>query len=280
MILPAFADAELIEIAKELPAGPRLVVELGQAIRDPQVDASAVTALLRQDSALVARLLRMANSPFYARSEPAGSIEEALACIGFREVHRLVGAVAATQLAEQRLRFYGMDGARLRANALCTGLIMEELAELAGEDPRSCYTVGLLRSVGKMALELLARADSSAVPFAESGETELDTWEHRMWGMTNCEVAQRILEYWRLPHETVIAIRHHYRPEQKHNPVIHLLSLATGSAEHRCLGLPGEEGFWKFSAENFAKAGVDQRAFQQATERAQRTFQRLLGALG
>ena len=28
---------------------------------------------------------------------------------------------------------------------------MEELAEETGEDPRGCYTVGLLRSIGKMA---------------------------------------------------------------------------------------------------------------------------------
>ncbi len=279
MVSAQISDADFVRVAQDLPAAPRLLVELGQAIRNPAIDAREVTALLRQDAALVARLIRMANSAAYARAEPAGSIEEAVACIGFREVHRLVGAVAATQLTDQRLALYGVAGGKLRENALFVAVIMEELAELAGEDPRGCYTVGLLRSIGKMALERLVAAESAPPPFAESGETELDAWEQKWWGVTNCQAGERILTHWRLPHETVIAIRDHYHPEHRHNPVIHLLNLAAGSAEHRCYGLPGEEGFWKFTPDNFAKAGIDARKFQTAGERAQRTFQRLHAAV-
>jgi len=267
-------------VAEELPAAPRLLVELGQVIRNPNVDSAEVTALLRQDTALVARLIRIANSAVYARAEPAGSIEEALACIGFREVHRLVGVVAAAHLAEQRLDLYGIAGARLRENALFVAVIMEELAGIAGEDPRSSYTVGLLRSLGKMALCRLAGENPAAPAFAGSGETDLEAWEQKTFGVSNCEVAGRILQHWRLPHETVEAIRHHYRPARRQNPVIHLLNLAAGSAEHRCYGLPGEEAFWKFLPENFEKAGVDPRKFQAITERAQRTYQRLHSAVG
>ncbi len=280
MISTVIGDAELISVAQELPAGPRLLVELGQLIRDPRVDAAEVIALLRQDTSLVARIIRMANSAAYARAEPAGSIEEAVAGIGFREVHRLVGAVAATQLSEQRLTLYGVDGARVRANALFVAVTMEELAEESGEDARSCYTVGLLRSIGKMALEQLGKNDPSVRPFAESGETELDVWETKTWGMSNCEAAEKILVHWRLPHETVIAIRHHYHPAKKHNPVIQLLALAAASADDRCYGLPGEERLLRLTSENFVKAGLDERTFRKASERAQRTFLRLHAASG
>ncbi len=273
MVSSAFSNEELIMVAQDLPAAPRLLVGLGQAIRNPHVSSDEITALLRQDPALVARLIRMANSAVYGRAEPAGSIEEALACIGFSEVHRLVGVVAATQLTDLPLKRYGIDGVRLRENALFGAVIMEELAELAGEEPRSCYTVGLLRSIGKMALDRLA--DPAVTPFAASGETDLDLWEQKTWGITNNQVAEQILQHWRLPHETIDAISHHYHPERRHNPIIHLLNLAAGSTEHRCCGLPGEENFWKFTPENFAKAGIDSRRFQETTERAQRVFQRL-----
>jgi len=280
MVASVFSDTELIQIAQELPAAPRLLVELGQLIRNARTDSREVVALLRQDPSLVARILRMANSAAYARAEPAGSLEEAVAGIGFREVHRLVGAVAALQLADQKLPLYGMDGARLRENALFVAVNMEEIAEECGEEPRSCYTVGLLRSIGKMALELLGKRDPALQPFATSGETDLDVWEKKTWGVTNCEVAEKILVHWRLPHETVIAIKHHYHPAGKHNPVIHLLTLAAGSAEDRCYGLPGEEKILKITPENFAKAGLDERTFFKACERAQRTFQRLHTASG
>ena len=268
-------EAELIQVATELPAAPRLTVELGQAIRNPRVDSREITVLLRQDPALVARLIRIANSAVYARAEPAGSLEEALACIGFQEMHRLVGAVAATQLADQHLRHYGIEGEALRANSLFVAVIMEELANATGEEPRGAYTVGLLRSIGKMALQKVGRGAAVIPPFATSGETEFDVWEKKHWGLDNCQAAELILKHWRLPHETVIAVQHHYRPAGRHNPIIHLLSLAAGAAEDRFYGLKGEAGYWKPTAENFAKAGIDARGFQTACERAQRIFQRL-----
>lgn len=279
--MTSFSDAELLRVAEDLPAAPRLLVELGQMIRHPRVDASDVIKLLRRDAALVSRLIRMANSSVYGRAEPVGSIEEALSCIGFKEVHRLVGVVAATQLAHRPLALYGCGGERVRLNALFVAVIMEELAGLAGEDPASCYTVGLLRSIGKMALNQIA-AQSPVPPtaFAASGVVELTLWEQQTWGVNNCEVAERILRHWRLPDDTVIAVRHHYHPDRRHNPIIHLLNLAAGAAEHRCHGLPGEEHYWKFQPDNFAKAGVDARKFQAANERAQRVFQRLGAVVG
>ncbi|PAW68817.1 MAG: hypothetical protein B9S34_01220 [Opitutia bacterium Tous-C1TDCM] len=280
MLATSLSDAELFAVAKELPSAPRLLVELGQAIRNPRVESKDIVHLLRQDPALVARLIRMANSAAYGRAEPAGSIEDAVMSVGFQEVHRLVGAVAATQISDQKLGLYGIGGPLLRENALFVAVLMEELAAHADEDPRSCYTVGLLRSIGKMALDLIGRRDPALPPFAGSGFSTLDAWEQKYWGVTNCEIAERILLHWRLPSDTVISIRHHYFPEKRHNPIIHLLSLAAGSAEHRCFGLPGEEAYWKFTPENFAKAGVDARGFQTVTERAQRTFQRLKTALG
>ena len=279
MVASTFSETEFRLVAQELPAAPRLLVEIGQLFRKPSVDVADITALLRQDTALVARLIRMANSAVYGRAEPAGSIEEALACIGFREVHRLIGVVAAAHLSDLPLKLYGIDCERLHQNSLFVAVIMEELAEEAGEDPGSCYTVDLLRSIGKMALDRLAE-ENPAQTFAASGETELDVWEQKNWGITNCEVAEKILLHWRLPQDTVVSIRHHYRPDHRHNPIIHLLNLAAGSAHDRLFGLPGEENFWKPTPENFAKAGLSERNFQRASERAQRTFQRLCATTG
>ncbi|WP_415909370.1 HDOD domain-containing protein [Oleiharenicola sp. Vm1] len=62
----------LHDLAQQLPAGPRLLAELGRLVRAPETDAREVVALLRRDASLVSRLLRMANSAAYARAEPIG----------------------------------------------------------------------------------------------------------------------------------------------------------------------------------------------------------------
>ena len=279
MVTYSLSEVELPRIAEKLPSAPRLLVKLGQLIANPNVQAEEVVAVLRQDPQLVSQILRMANSAAYAPAEPVGSLDRALAFIGFAEVHRLVGVVAAGQLADQRMRLYPLNGAHLRKNALFVAVLMEELAKFAGERPRNCYTVGLLRTIGMMALERLAPPDSGIPPFLESGDTELDAWEQRHWGTINVEAAEKILLHWRLPHETVTAIRHHYRPAGRHNPITHLLKLAAGAAADRFNSIPGEESYWVITPENFTKAGIEPLDFTLACEKAQRKFEQLSGTV-
>ena len=272
------SPGDIARVAELLPVAPRLMVELGQALHDPHVESTEVIALLRQDPTLVAQIIRMANSAAYAPAEPVGSLERALASVGFVEAHRMAGAVAARQLAGWNFRLYPVNGNRLQQNALYVAVIMEELARETRESTRSCYTVGLLRTIGMMVLERLAGPGAAIPPFASSGETVLDAWEQKHWGTTNVEVAEKILLRWRLPAETVSAIRHHYHPTNRHNPILHLLTLAASSAADRFFGIPGEESYWTPQAENFIKAGLTQQKYLRACERAQRTFDRLTSA--
>jgi len=272
----SLSDAEIIQVAEKLPTAPRLLVEFGRLMHDPRVESDEVVALLRQDPPLVAQIIRMANSVTYAPPEPVGSLERAVALVGFAEAHRLVGVVAATQLAEQKMSLYPIDAAKLRVNALFVAVLMEELAKWTRERPRTCYTVGLLRTIGMMALERATPSPGTPVaPFLESGETALDAWEQKNWGVTNVEVAEKILLHWRLPRETALAIRHHYRPGERHNPVIHLLVLAAGAAADLEHGIPGEESYWRLTTDTFDRAGLAPACFPSICQRAQRKFEQL-----
>jgi HD-like signal output (HDOD) protein len=278
---PLSSDADILQAAEQLPTAPRLLVEFGRLMHQPQVESDEVVALLRQDPPLVAQIIRMANSVAYAPPEPIGSLERAIAFIGFAETHRLVGAVAATQLADQKIALYPIDAAKLRLNALLVAVLMEELAKWTRERPRSCYTVGLLRTIGMMALERLTPSPAgTACSFQASGETALDAWEQKNWGVTNVEVAEKILLHWRLPHETALAIRYHYQPENRHNPIIHLLMIASRAAVDLKHGIPGEESYWRLTTETFSRAGLAPACFPTICQKAQRKFEQLKIAVG
>lgn len=278
MITARITDVEIQQAAQKLPTAPRLLIELGTLLADPRVESDDVVTLLRQDPALVAQLIRMANSAAYAPVEPVGSLERAIIAVGFSEVHRLVGAVANSQLSDQTMRLYPIDGAKLRQNSLFVAVLMEELAKWAGESPGRCYTVGLLRTIGIMGLSRLELPDSGIPIFSESGETALDVWEEKHWGVSNVEVAEKILLHWRFPHETVKAIRWHYHPGNRHNPIIHLLKLAASASADRFSCIPGEEGYWDIEPDNFTKAGLTHLEFQMACKKAHLKFERLRAA--
>lgn len=268
----------LLHLAQQLPAAPRLLAELGRRIRDPQASAESVVELLRRDPTLVSRLLVMANSAAYARTEPIGSVENAVVAIGFREVHRLVGVVAAAQMTDEGLPLHGISGARMRENALFTATVMEELGGRRHLDGHTCYTVGLLRSIGKFVLERAARhAEMQVLPFSASGEQDVAQWERKIWGIDSWQVTARILQHWELPSEIVVAIEFHEHPAGRPEPAVHLLNLAAAMAAQNGYGLPGEHP--RMDAETLAAAGLTEDQCHYALERAEETFRRLRGSL-
>lgn len=274
----AFSEVLFLDLAQQLPAAPRLLAELGRLVRASETDAADIVSLLRRDAALVSRILRIANSAAYARVAPIGGIEEAILAVGFGEVHRLVGALAAVQLSDQPLMRHGVNSVCYRANSLFTATLMEELGSRAGLDAHACYTIGLLRSMGKLVLERAADRENVVVPeFAASGEASVAAWQRRHWGIDGWDLTARVLHHWQLPAEIVAAIEHHESPAARPEPVVHLLQLAAAVAARDGYGLPGEQPRW--DAETIAAANLTEKQFNFAVERAEETFKRLRASI-
>ncbi len=280
-----------MHVVKTMPSGPQVLSRLRQISLDPNIDLDDVTALLKCDVALTARIIRVANSPVYCSGEAYSSIEQALARVGFGEIYRIAGFAALVQMTSQNLRLYGITGAELRENSLMTALLMEILGGLAGVDPSEAYSAGLLRSTGKLALEgliysagLLRMNGKSAIG-GQSGEAGgatynpktdglLGLWECETVGMSNCEASAFILHEWRFPVGIVSAIGYHYSPEQASTDpkMASLLNLAAGVAERLGFGLPGERDYWGLEAEKLASAGVGEEDLNSASDKALERF--------
>ncbi len=275
-----FSFEPLLRVAQAFPATPRIMAELGQLLRDPGANLKDVSVLLKSDSALAARLLRVANSAAVAPAAHVASIEDAAALIGFQEIHRLVGAVAVDQFSLANFPLYGIPGPRLRENALIVALLMEELAGRTPQDPSAAYTTGLFRSIGKLALEKLAAASGTATPFPADPNADLVTWEKHTFGITANDATAAILQQWRFPPDIVRAIARQFSPAGSELPLAHLLNLAASLADKSGHGLPGEQRYWLATEEGCRQSGVDPRHCQRAQDRALASFERLNRAVG
>ncbi|PTX90867.1 HDOD domain-containing protein [Opitutus sp. ER46] len=280
MIAPTVSREALLHVVKNLPAAPRILAQLGTLLLDPNSDLTDVVDLLRHDSALTARVIRVSNSAAYGAGSRAGSIEEALMRVGFNEVYRLIGLAAVAQVAEDSLRNYGVSGTRLRENSLFCAFIMEILAPAIDLDARAAYTAGLLRSTGKIAVDRLAPGPLHIRNYAASGQGRpLDTWEMETVGIDNCAAAAMVLGEWRFPQPTIDAIREHYRPHPTATPMAALLNIACGAAEKAGYPLPGEITYWDVTPAKLELAHVDSDMIERAIERAGYQFERAREAI-
>lgn len=257
----------LLDVVKTLPAAPRVFAQVGKLLLNPNSDSQEVIRLLRRDSALTARLIKISNSVVYQPEQPTSTVEEAVLRIGYNAIYRMAGLAAAAELTSQDLPTYGITGAELRENALLCALIAEELAPHAGCDAQHAYTAALLRSVGRVALDRVARY-SAMGELSEPRQKRIVEWETAELGLSNTDAAAFILNSWRFPPHTVSAIRDHYLISPSDSRLAYVLNLAAGAADRCHHSLPGETAYWSPIETRCEIAGVSEEQIDAATREA------------
>lgn len=271
---------QLLKVAQSMPAAPRILAQVSNLLNEMNSSVDDITELLRRDSAMTARVLRASNSIAYAGEQAVASLEEAVQRIGFGETYRIVGFAAAAQVAQRHLHFYGVTSAQFRENALLTGLLMERLADRLGQEGRSAYTAGLLRSVGKAAIDQICVARGDHESYEVDGRTPLLRWESDRCGVDNVQAAKFILETWRFPASTIKAISEHCSPGPTSPALAKLLNVAAAAADRCGHGWPGEWSYWTQAMEHAEALMLTEADIHEATRDALQAFGPVRAAVG
>jgi HD-like signal output (HDOD) protein len=272
----------ILVAAQRLPSAPRAFGALETILRDPDVAIDAVVDVVRVDTSLAARVIRVANSAVFRRGSPATNLDEAIGRIGLREIHRLVGAAVAEQLFAVGLPLYGITGDELWINAVASALAAEQLAMFSGYDPRQAYTVGILRSTGRMLLQRMAPDAALAPGSGVKGNGKLTrAWEVETFGTNADEVGARLLKLWEFPAATTEALRYAHQPETDPaaRPGAALLHLAAWVTDTLGKGLKVESEQWSLRPAVLALAGLDEDRVQGAVPDTREALNRTIAAL-
>jgi HD-like signal output (HDOD) protein len=149
--------------------------------------------------------------------------------------------------------------------------VAEILADMTQLDSRAAYTAGLLRSVGKVALDKLTQNGFYEGHYKGKESGRLGDWETNFIGLSNCEAAAMILAEWRFPIKTIEGIRDHYTPTPA-SPLAQILNLAAAAAETGGHGFPGETDYWTTFASAESSLALTQDDVADALRRALEMF--------
>lgn len=272
----AITREKILEIARSLPPAPRVFSELDRLLRDANSGLDKIAELIKRDSALAAHIIRMSNSVSLGGEQRTGSVEEAVARVGFQEVFRLVGEVTTARLAERSLEHYGIDAQQLREHMLHTAFACEHLALACGLDPRSAYTAGLMRPLGLLVLDRVADRYAQVESYHPARDPDYLAWEGRLFGVASCEVAAMVLAEWAFPTEIVEAVRNQYllRSADLAEKFACILNLAGGLVADHGEGLLGESRHWGASPWKLDSVGLTEATYHQAGADAREAFAR------
>lgn len=134
----------------QLPSIPEVTL---RALEACQQDESyrTISEIVSIDTALVARILALVNSPLYRPEAPIKSVEQALLRLGIRRFHTLLLTAALRQLL---FELGGDEWQQLRdfwRHSLTTALTARALATLTRyQEPDEAFMLGMLHNIGEL----------------------------------------------------------------------------------------------------------------------------------
>ncbi len=189
------------------------LLRIDSEIRRGNATATRLARLIDSSPELAARVLRMANSGFYAPQQSVSTLPRAIAVLGDVVLRQLVLASIAmarrsrTQTVEQAVVAARFSGDAVRAAVVC-----RELARLTGRDQDAAFAAGLLHDLGRLYLLDQARDEYARLALAQQMDPFLDD-ERRVCGATHEDVGAVLATDWSLPEPVGGTLSRHHAPE-------------------------------------------------------------------
>jgi len=205
--------ARIVRTTGDLPTMPQVANLVIEKLADPSASPREINQLLSKDQALAARVLRIANSPFFGHARRVTRLTDAIVLMGFNSVRSLV----LTSVFNDLFKSYGLTEKLLWEHSLVCGSISQKLARTL-HFPRSeeAFLVGLLHDIGKVILNLRYPEKMSSIvqEVYNSQEHTFAELEQEVFGFSHAEVGRAVAGKWNFAREIEEAIGNHHYPER------------------------------------------------------------------
>jgi HD-like signal output (HDOD) protein len=187
----------------DLPVLPQVAGKVMALANDPSADAARLSALIHQDQALAAHVLRIANSPAYMPRTPIASLQHAVAMLGVNQLSEIAVTISLKS-GTVKIPGHEADVRQLWRHALASGAYAKEIARMRRYNVESAYLCGLLHAVGKpvvlktvttIAVEMHIPLEPSAIiAFIDGYHSRIGSLIATEWALPP-QVAQAITYY-------------------------------------------------------------------------------------
>ena len=205
---------QLFKAVKDLPPMPKVLLKIQKLLVDPNSDTEEIAGYIETDQALAAKVLKMANSPFYGMTGKVSTIQHAAIILGFQTLGELTTMAGFSAIMGKKLPGYDYDSDQLWKHSLAVAQASKMIAEKINPDlANDALTAGLIHDLGKLILDPYVLDAREA--FDELIEDENETFriaEKHILGFDHAEIASEICSHWKFPESLTLAIKYHHNP--------------------------------------------------------------------
>lgn len=231
---------QIISNTSSLPVMPEVMIKAQKMVMYSGTSPAQLAKVIEADPAMVAGILKVANSAYYGFRGKVSTIQHASALLGTRRLAELITAMSAGGLMGKAMQGYGLEAGDMWRHSIAVAYAAGEIAVSVGSDAfESAYMAGLLHDVGKIILDPYVRERKvlfdhylAAYPKKTTRDAERD-----ILGFDHAVIAAILCENWSLPRPISFGIRHHHQPSSAgDHQLSHIVHLADYIAIQASLG--------------------------------------------
>lgn len=244
----------------EAPLLPSVAVELMRLTATTEFQLRDVVGVIERDQFITAKVLKTANSAFFAGTREVTSLREAVQRLGVVNVRDIVLAISfrSAILRDQR---YKDVMTHLWEHALMCANVTRQIAKLKRLPMDEAFLAGLLHDIGKPTLVISLMNIEKVLRERAGIQFEPGDYFHTVFDEFHEQVGALVASSWRLPSVCRRAIEYHHRPSEdaEHNPLVaavHVADRLCYALDEESQGLTSPAEFFEEIVKVAAAAGL------------------------
>lgn len=196
----------------DFPSPSKVATEIITLARDPDIEMSKVANAISRDPAMAAKILRIANSAFYAQRRPSQNLRQALVIIGLNAALTL--ALSFSLVSSVRaLKAAGIDYPRFWRRTLLAAMAARAFAESSkAPHAEDVFLAALLQDIGVLAIDRASRDFYSKLP-QPATHADWIAYELQHLGKDHAVYTAMLLKSWNLPERIWEAVEASHAPQ-------------------------------------------------------------------
>lgn len=214
MIESSISSDYIVSHLLDIIAFPEVSLKINNMVEEDRYSTRQFASVIEQDSILTAKLLHIANSPFYGNPNNINTISQAIMVVGIEALRDLAWATSSIH-SFSRLATHLIDMDTFWRHSLFCGILARVLAEHC-EKPlqkESLFVSGLLHDVGHLAMHhMIPEKMKMVLDLMDKEDLFSYHTENSVLGYNYCEIGAKLFDDWGLPKSLVNCVRYHHEP--------------------------------------------------------------------
>jgi HD-like signal output (HDOD) protein len=236
-----------IDKGLEIPSIPLVLIKIIQTLDADTSSAKALETLISHDPALVARILRLANSAFYSFRATVKTISHAVSLLGMNLVTSLAIGINVFDTFTKGLKSESALISKLWTHSCGVGVLTKEFWAFNrqnSKDGEFAFLCGLLHDLGKVVL--FKTYPNHYGSFYAIAKTEADppisAYEVENYGMDHAAIGELLAKQWGFPPELSSIIGKHHDASALPDPIVRAVMAADLLVKEFGVGYDGDDG--------------------------------------